>query len=226
MSGTFPNLTEGQQSRSGVSAKFFWCSSQRSSVKQLSNWPRRRFAAVTTSGIMTCGDEILIRGVSLPRRHAPLEDDEIFGDLWCRERTPSVWDMDQYAGHLNSGGEGNRKRGLAVRPGAATPTAMAWTSCSTRSRRRPRGLELPTLSGRFVEIGKRDIRRPRLKLVPFRQTRVLRRRPNGCPRIVGNAWRRSYVLPNPHVPIYQDSEAFASLSRRLFGRMSGQFCSI
>jgi hypothetical protein len=35
-----------------------------------------------------------------------------------------------------------------------------------------------------------------------------------------------HVAPQPTQALYQDSEAFDSLSRRLFGRISGQFCSM
>ena len=55
---------------------------------------------------------------------------------------------------------------------AATPTGMASTSCSTPSTGAAQraGLELLSIGGRFVEIGKRDVyANTRLGLYPFRR---------------------------------------------------------
>jgi hypothetical protein len=198
MGGTLPDLTEGQHARSGVSTKsLVWLPTQLiKAPQQLVR--RRRATAVGTSGAVTFS--------------------EGFGFVAFRNwaRTGLSRTM-KFSVLISAASEQALTVGDQIR---VTPRQTA-----RRGRRRsPRRPELLALGGRFVAIGKRNIysntgwgsSRSGANLAFY-----------GGPRVTRNARSSSSMrLPQSTRATYQDSEASASLSRRLFGRISGQFCSM
>jgi hypothetical protein len=84
---------------------------------------------------------------------------------------------------------------------------------------------LPALGGCFVEIGKRDIHGESC-CGSFRSGATSRSTASTyvCCRM---AIPRLPALPTPpRHTVYSSARSAASLSRRLFGRISGQFCSM